>query len=83
MSAAAATRTGRFAVPLRAAGRALSRLARPARAPLANLASVPLHAAGLGVADFAAFRLPDSGFWGWAVTAASLIWLEHVIADQP
>lgn len=64
------------------AGRFLARMAKPARAPLANLASIPLHVAGLGVFDFAAFHLPDPGFWGWAVTAASLIWLEHVIADE-
>lgn len=62
--------------------RFLSRLARPVRAPLANLASMPLHAAGLGAFDFGAFHLPDPGFWGWAVTAVSLIWLEHVIADE-
>lgn len=57
-------------------------LAKPVKAPLANLASVPLHVAGLAVFDFAAFGLPDARFWGWAVTAASLIWLEHVIADE-
>ena len=69
-------------VTLAPVGRFLSRLAKPVRAPLANLASVPLHAAGLGCADFAAFHLPDPGFWGWAVVAASLAWLEHVIADE-
>lgn len=86
LSVAAAPRlNGRSAVrkiSLKPVRQAFARLARPVRAPLANLASVPLHAAGLGVFDFAAFHLPDPGFWGWAVTAASLVWLEHVIADE-
>lgn len=85
MSVAAAPRlSGRSAVriSLKPVAQVLSRLVKPARAPLANLAQVPMHAAGLGLFDFAAFHLPDPGFWGWAVTAASLVWLEHVIADQ-
>jgi hypothetical protein len=68
----------------RAAGqlrRAAGRFLRPARAPLANLASMPLHVAGLGCADFAAFHLSHG--WGWLALGASLVWLEHVIADEP
>lgn len=84
--AAASVPAGRFlpgkGTVARAAG-ALRRMVMPVRAPLANLASVPLHVAGLGCLDFAAFHLPDPGFWGWAVVAASLVWLEHVIADEP
>ena len=56
-------------------------LARPVRAPLANLASVPLHVAGLGCIDFAAFHVTHG--LGWLTVGASLIWLEHVIADEP
>ena len=55
-------------------------LVRPVRAPLANLASMPLHVAGLACMDVSAFA--GSPIAGWAVTGLSLIWLEHVIADE-
>jgi hypothetical protein len=54
---------------------------KPARPAVVNLASVPLHVAGLACIDFAAFHLAHG--WGWLAAGASLIWLEHVIADQP
>lgn len=65
---------------LKPVARFLARMAKPVRAPLANLASVPLHVAGLGCIDFAAFHLAHG--WGWLVLGASLIWVEHVIADE-
>ena len=72
----------RFRLPsLTPARRRLSRLLRPARPALANLAAMPLHVAGLGCIDFAAFHLAHG--WGWLVMGASLIWLEHVLADEP
>ena len=72
----------RFRLPsLAPARRRLSRLLKPARPALANLAAMPLHVAGLGCIDFAAFHLAHG--WGWLVMGASLIWLEHVLADEP
>ena len=65
----------------RAAVRVAARLLAPARPVAANLASVPLHVAGLASIDFAAFHWAHS--WGWLVTGVSLIWVEHVIADEP
>lgn len=53
---------------------------RPHRAALRRLADIPLTLAGIGAADWAAFGLP--GRWGWLVTGASLIVLEHLIADS-
>lgn len=61
--------------------RAAARMLAPARPVAANIAQVPLHVAGLGCIDFAAFHLAHG--WGWLVTGISLIWLEHVIADEP
>lgn len=63
------------------ASRRAGRWLKPVRPVLANLAAVPLHVAGLGCVDFAAFHLGHG--WGWLVTGATLIWLEHVIADEP
>ena len=63
----------------RAAGLA-GQLVRPAKPVLANAAKVPLHIAGLASIDFAAFHVAHG--WGWLVTGVSLIWLEHVIADE-
>lgn len=60
--------------------RAAGRLLAPARPAAANLASVPLHVAGLACIDFAGFHLAHG--WGWLITGVSLIWLEHVIADE-
>jgi hypothetical protein len=65
----------------RTATRAVTRFLAPARPVAANLASVPLHVAGLGCTDFAAFHLAHG--WGWLAAGLSLIWLEHVIADEP
>lgn len=65
---------------LRSVSRAASRLVKPVRPVAANLASVPLTVAGLGCMDFAAFHLAHG--WGWLVTGVSLMWLEHVIADE-
>lgn len=85
--AAVAAPTG-HSLTLRGARRGLgllavsaARLARPARPVLANLASIPLHVAGLGCIDAAAFA--GNAIAGLAVTGLSLIWLEHVIADEP
>ena len=66
---------------LLAVRRSAARLAKPARPALANLASVPLHVAGLGCIDAAAFT--GNVIAGLVVTGLSLIWLEHVIADEP
>jgi hypothetical protein len=57
------------------------RLLKPARPVLANLAAIPLHVAGLGCIDAAAFE--GNAIAGLVVTGLSLIWLEHVIADEP
>lgn len=64
----------------RSATRAAARILAPARPAAANLAAMPLHVAGLASIDFAAFHLAHG--WGWLVTGASLMWLEHVIADE-
>ncbi len=59
----------------------LARLgATPHRAALTNLARMPLTVIGLGCADYAAWHLAAG--WGWLATAASLILLEHLIADE-
>ncbi len=65
---------------LRPLSRRAARALKPARPAVANLASMPLHVAGLGCVDFAAFHLAHG--WGWLVTGVSLMWLEHVIADE-
>ena len=54
---------------------------KPHRAALANLLHMPLTVAGVACADFAAFHYIH--MIGWAVTAVSLIVLEHLIADEP
>ena len=56
-------------------------IVRPAAAPLANLAASPLHAAGLACIDAGVFTASLTA--GLIVTGFSLIWLEHVIADEP
>ena len=66
---------------LRPLSRAAARMVKPVRPAAANLASVPLTVTGLGCVDFAAFHLAHG--WGWLVTGVSLMWLEHVIADEP
>ncbi len=60
--------------------RSAARLVRPARPAVTNLASMPLHVMGLACIDFAAYHLAHG--WGWLVTGLSLMWLEHVIADE-
>jgi len=73
----------RFRPPsLTPARRRLSRLLKPARPALANLAAMPLTAAGLACADWAAFCLPDARFWGRLTVAVSLVALEYLIADE-
>lgn len=57
-----------------------ARLVAPHRPALANLASMPLTAAGFGLVDFAAFHIAHG--WGWLVTGLSLVLLEHLIADE-
>lgn len=52
----------------------------PHKASIANLKAVPLTVAGTGCIDYAAFHL--GGGWGWLATGASLILLEHIIADS-
>jgi hypothetical protein len=69
--------SGRF---LAARAAAAGRLLRPARPALANLASMPLTAAGLGLFDYGVFRLGVTA--GVMVTAGSLVLLEHLIADE-
>lgn len=69
--------SGRF---LSARAAAARRLLRPARPALANLASMPLTAAGIGLADYAVFRIGVTA--GCMVTAVSLAVLEHLIADE-
>lgn len=70
-------RAGRFLTGWAAA--AGQRL-RPARPALANLASMPLTAAGLGLFDYGVFRLGVTA--GCMVTAGTLVLLEHLIADE-
>jgi hypothetical protein len=52
----------------------------PHKASLQRLADIPLTVAGTGCADFAAFHYIH--MIGWAVTAVSLVVLEHLIADE-
>lgn len=61
--------------------RRVAAMVKPAKPVLANLASIPLHVAGLGCIDAAAFT--GNTIAGLVVTGLSLIWLEHVIADEP
>jgi hypothetical protein len=65
---------------LRTLSRRAARALKPVRPAAANLASVPLTVTGLGCVDFAAYHLGHG--WGWLVTGLSLMWLEHVIADE-
>ena len=84
MATAAVPRRAPFRRPrlsLRPAVRAASRLVKPARPALANLAASPLHVLGLGCIDTGVFTA--SPVAGWIITGLSLIWLEHVIADEP
>ncbi len=54
--------------------------ATPHKAALVNLTHMPLTLAGTGCVDFAAFHLAHG--WGWLVTGLSLVFLEHLIADE-
>lgn len=76
-------RTGRltaripvFARRVRAFGAAL---VAPHKASLRRLADIPLTVAGLALGDAGSFI--ELHGWGYAITAASLLVLEHLIAD--
>lgn len=56
------------------------RAVTPHRAAAANIGRMPLTTAGLGCADYAAWHLGAG--WGWLAIAASLVLLEHLIADE-
>lgn len=60
--------------------RRLRELARASWKSASVVRQVPLHIAGLGCIDFAAFHVAHA--LGWLVTGASLIWLEHVLAGD-
>lgn len=76
-------RSGRLKARARQARRAVTAIAaaavKPHRASLKRLADIPLTVVGAGFADFAAFHVGHG--WGWLATAASLIVVEHLIAD--
>lgn len=57
-----------------------SRLVRPHRAALANLAQIPLTVAGIGCFDAGVFVA--NLIAGLMVTGLSLVLLEHLIADE-
>ena len=59
---------------------ALKGAVAPHKASLANLRAIPLTVAGVFCVDFAGFHLAHG--WGWLITGASLIILEHIIADD-
>lgn len=83
MATAAFPARRRHAFASRAAGWARSAAAAalaPHKAALGNLRDIPLTVAGLGSVDFAAFHLAHG--WGWLVTGVSLMFLEHLIADE-
>lgn len=63
--------------------RAVGWVPKPVRAPLVNLASMPLHVGALGCLDAAPFQRSWHVAVGLVVICVSLIWLEHVIADEP
>jgi hypothetical protein len=53
---------------------------RPHQASLRRLADIPLTAAGTVFIDFAGFHISHG--WGWLILGASLVVLEHLIADD-
>lgn len=53
---------------------------KPHKASLRRLADMPLTVIGTGAIDFAAFHVAHG--WGWLVTGASLMVIEHLIADN-
>jgi hypothetical protein len=57
-----------------------ARLVRPHRAALSNLVAIPLTTFGIGCIDTGVFYA--SFIAGWIVTGLSLIFLEHLIADE-
>ena len=59
---------------------AIRPLTRRGQPVLANIASIPLTVLGLACVDVGVFTA--SGVAGWIVTGASLMWLEHLIADE-
>ena len=68
------------AVVQRSASSAAQYVIAPHRASLKRLADIPLTVVGIGLGDFAAFHISHG--WGFAVTAGSLVVLEHMIADD-
>lgn len=56
------------------------KLVTPHKAVLRNLGDIPLTVAGIAGVDFAAFHWAHS--WGWLVTGLSLMYAEHLIADE-
>ena len=83
VSVPVALRTSRRLIPraMGAVAASTARLGRPHRAALSNLAAIPLTALGLGCIDTGVFYANFVA--GWIVTGLSLIFLEHVIADEP
>lgn len=85
--ASEASAPGRFArwrtaagLRARRAAAAVRAAAAPVRAPLVNMAQIPLTVAGLGCVDAAAFV--GNEIAGLVVTGLSLIGLEFLIADE-
>lgn len=73
--------TGGSAVrTLRKAGARMLGLLAPARPVMKNLASYPLTVAMCAAADMGGFAVWHRA--GWFVLAASLGYLEHVLADE-
>lgn len=62
------------------AGAAARKVSAPVRAPLGNLAQMPLTVAGVGCIDAAAFV--GNEIAGLVVTGLSLMGLEFLIADD-
>ena len=73
-------RAARFAAVVQRSAISVARAAlAPHRASLKRLNDSPLTVAGTGIGDFAGFHISHG--WGFAITAVSLILLEHLIAD--
>jgi hypothetical protein len=63
-----------------AAQRVAVKVVAPTKPVLKNLAAIPLTVAGLACIDVGVFTA--SPIAGWLVTGVSLMWLEHLIADD-
>lgn len=56
-------------------------LLTPNRAALRRLGEMPLTVAAVGLVDTAAWQAPH---WvGWLITGLSLVFVEHLISDDP